>query len=771
MDRNSTYVLKINLLGNPKKARKDIKCFCFDKVIDSDLTNYKDLVESIVEQYSPRYLEVEHVQYYDDVLKIYPEVTSDQELVSMFEKHSKTKVVHMFVAYCDPSEPYEPITEWHSDAHSQPNNIEQDDDDYLRNPVPENEHVGVDEENIYLEDEHVPLIMVPCSNKEKDKDYVPDHESEVESEDESMSEVEVEEDEEYHEADHAPHIEYNKLDPPMNEGRKYPNMAEFKLALSRHAIKHEFEFDTEKSAPHRFRAYCSRRDEDKCPWRIYASTMEDECTVMVRKNPCGHDCSSTKRKKKLKNANKRWICEHVKDWLIEDATLGPKALRKKLKEHHGIDINSKRVYMGKLLALKELYGDWDTSFDNLYSFKAQIESCCPGSIVIIDHHTIKDKIRFKRIFVALKPCIDGFLNGCRPYLAVDSTFLTGRFKGQLASATGVDGHSWMYPVCMGVFDSETNENWTWFMQMVRQAIGSPRGLTICTDAGQPVMTGVKEVFPEAEHRECMFHLVSNFKKKFHGKVFDDHLWAAAYSWNPYIFEKHWAAMDIAKPAATAYLRRWHTRLWSRSQFSTISKVDYVTNNLAECFNNWIKHHKSLNLDDFFDKVRQIIMIMWNRRRKVARKLVGLILPHIDKFKAAYDQLIPAMVDKNQWPKSDHGFFMFPPLLKSTAGRHKTERYKGCSEKKRKSGQHLCPMCKDYGHHWHKCKKGNPDDIAAILAVRGPPKKRAKTTKASIVPCEDDAPAASMCFPPSQSLEPTTTKKRKHDNSITGASKR
>ncbi|XP_048574561.1 uncharacterized protein LOC125555750 isoform X1 [Triticum urartu] len=95
-----------------------------------------------------------------------------------------------------------------------------------------------------------------------------------------------------------------------------------------------------------FGAYCSRRDEDKCPWRIYASTMEDGCTVMVRKNSCGHDFSSTKRKKKIKNATKRWICEHVKDWLIEDATLGPKALRKKLKEHHGINIKYKRVYMG-----------------------------------------------------------------------------------------------------------------------------------------------------------------------------------------------------------------------------------------------------------------------------------------------------------------------------------------------------------------------------------------------------------------------------------------
>ncbi|XBI07441.1 hypothetical protein VPH35_135347 [Triticum aestivum] len=99
--------------------------------------------------------------------------------------------------------------------------------------------------------------------------------------------------------------------------------------------------------------------------------------------------------------------------------------------------------MGKLLALKQLYGDWDISFDNLYRFKAQVESCCPGSIVQIDHHTINGKIRFRRIFVAMKPCIEGFLSGCRPYLAIDSTFLTGRFKGQLASATAVDGHNWM----------------------------------------------------------------------------------------------------------------------------------------------------------------------------------------------------------------------------------------------------------------------------------------------------------------------------------------
>uniref|UniRef100_A0ACD5UM54 Uncharacterized protein n=1 Tax=Avena sativa TaxID=4498 RepID=A0ACD5UM54_AVESA len=87
MDPNSTYLLKIRLIGNPKKARKEMRYFCFEKFVDSDLTNYKDLVESIVEEYPPCYLEVAHVDYYDDVMKRFLEVKSDQELLSMFEKH------------------------------------------------------------------------------------------------------------------------------------------------------------------------------------------------------------------------------------------------------------------------------------------------------------------------------------------------------------------------------------------------------------------------------------------------------------------------------------------------------------------------------------------------------------------------------------------------------------------------------------------------------------------------------------------------------------
>jgi hypothetical protein len=62
-------------------------------------------------------------------------------------------------------------------------------------------------------------------------------------------------------------------------------------------------------------------------------------------------------KKRVKNATKFCICEKVKDFLIVDATFGAAALVNKLKEHHKVNINYKRVYDGKELALKHLYGD------------------------------------------------------------------------------------------------------------------------------------------------------------------------------------------------------------------------------------------------------------------------------------------------------------------------------------------------------------------------------------------------------------------------------
>jgi hypothetical protein len=326
-------------------------------------------------------------------------------------------------------------------------------------------------------------------------------------------------------------------------------------------------------------------------------------------------------------ANQFWVRDRVVQWLKDDPSEGTTNLLKKLEEKYLIKLSYWVVYNGRQLALEEVLGKWDDSFDYAFAFKAEIERSSPGRIVHIDYEKFGTKFRFTKMFVTLKPCLDGFTNGCIPYLGIDSTALTGRWKGQLASAIGIDGHNWMYPVAYEVFESESKESWGWFMTKLAEAIGSPLGLVISTDVGKGIDTAVTKVFTNGvEHRECMRHLFKNFQKRFHGQVFERNLWPTSRAYTKQQYDKHYNIMTTSTPKAIKWIEDNHQHLWARCLFSTTCKCDYVTNNIAV----WIKDEKSLLVIELMDAIRQKWMKKMYVRRKLADKLPGKVLPHIMK---------------------------------------------------------------------------------------------------------------------------------------------
>jgi len=115
MDPNSSYLLKIKLVGNRRKVRQDMSCYSFTKVVDADTTIFNDFVEPIVDEFPPRYKEMVVVQYVDEFLKALPEVKTDHDLQLMFDKCAKTKMVRITIAYYNPDEEdLEPVLEWPS---------------------------------------------------------------------------------------------------------------------------------------------------------------------------------------------------------------------------------------------------------------------------------------------------------------------------------------------------------------------------------------------------------------------------------------------------------------------------------------------------------------------------------------------------------------------------------------------------------------------------------------------------------------------------------
>ena len=64
-------------------------------------------------------------------------------------------------------------------------------------------------------------------------------------------------------------------------------------------------------------------------------------------------------------------------------------------------------------------------------------------------------------------------------------------------------------------------------------------------------------------------------------------------------------------------------------FQSKNKCDYITSNIAGTFNNWIRDHKDLPVADLADKIREMIMVLWNKRRIIAYRLPkGRILPAV-----------------------------------------------------------------------------------------------------------------------------------------------
>ena len=136
----------------------------------------------------------------------------------------------------------------------------------------------------------------------------------AENQDEAHNAVRVDDDAMGEDEDLAA-VEWDPLNPHMEESTVFVSMTECRNALVRYCIKVEHTFKVDKSNQVRYRVHCPT---EGCPWRLLASKMRNSTNVEVKVNPFKHTCQeSTHSNDTISRAKSRWVAEEVKKWVKE----------------------------------------------------------------------------------------------------------------------------------------------------------------------------------------------------------------------------------------------------------------------------------------------------------------------------------------------------------------------------------------------------------------------------------------------------------------------
>jgi hypothetical protein len=106
-------------------------------------------------------------------------------------------------------------------------------------------------------------------------------------------------------------------------------------------------------------------------------------------------------------ASQSWVADRLAEWVKTNPDKGAKFAKEKIEEEYRIKLRYSKAWAGLRLAKQQVHGTYNVSFQHLFNWAAEIARICPGSVLEYDVHKVGNKDRFKRIFVALKPCIDG----------------------------------------------------------------------------------------------------------------------------------------------------------------------------------------------------------------------------------------------------------------------------------------------------------------------------------------------------------------------------
>ncbi|KAL5560476.1 hypothetical protein UlMin_036687 [Ulmus minor] len=337
---------------------------------------------------------------------------------------------------------------------------------------------------------------------------------------------------------------------------------------------------------------------------------------MVTKYEKKHTCPTDFKPVRRRQATSWVVGECVKRKLINPGRVyRPRDVMDDMKRKFGVDISYSVAWRGRECAYDNLrLGTPEQSYKLLPGYLHMLMATNPGSVVNLE---VSDGNKFQYLFIAFAASIHGF-SYCRPVISIDATHLKGKYRGVLFTAVCYDANQQIFPLAFGVGDSENDASWSWFLGRVKSMFGVNPALVIVSDRHRSIKNAVQEVFPQAFHGICMYHLLNNLKTKFRNKTkeLEQHYIRTAKTYNLQDFHVLFYTLCSAVPGVKEYLEAVGLDRWTRSHAPS-RRYNIMTTNISESLNAVLVKVRELPITAFVNEIRLLCQKWFHERRTKA----------------------------------------------------------------------------------------------------------------------------------------------------------
>ncbi|WVZ82417.1 hypothetical protein U9M48_029683 [Paspalum notatum var. saurae] len=278
------------------------------------------------------------------------------------------------------------------------------------------------------------------------------------------------------------------------------------------------EFRVVKSSSRDYDVKCVNED---CPWRVHAHKGKFkshwECTIVV-----DHTCLSAGVEKAHRNLTSAFMANEMYGLVVENMEYEPKQIVRQIALKYKYTISYAKAWRAKQKVFEMRFGTYEASYDNLPRLLPHVMQRNPGSYFDLYSLAVEDgggaRI-LQRVFFCLGACARAF-QFCLPLLCIDGTFLTGKYKGQILTAIGVDGNKQVLPIAFAFVENENTRIGTpCCCRKTRRPPDKWRalGLLAAIEELQRGSGTEPPIWPDVRSRWCIRHMGANFYDHFKNK--------------------------------------------------------------------------------------------------------------------------------------------------------------------------------------------------------------------------------------------------------------